>query len=106
MIKNIYSQSFIDSNLNHLRAQFRNTEVQLIINILKNLHSPSASKLQKLTLYIDVGLEEAQSNLMYLNILFHFCKNLNIVEDVENSVTETLLLILFIWIESPFYSTK
>ena len=98
--------SFIDSDLNHLYAQFRNTEVQLIIHILKNLYSPSASKLQELTVYIDIGLAEAQSNLMYLNILLHFCKNLNILEDVENSITEALLLILFIWTESPFYSTK
>ncbi|KAK9305252.1 hypothetical protein QLX08_003682 [Tetragonisca angustula] len=94
------------SDLNHLYAQFRNTEVQLIIHILKNLYSPSASKLQELTVYIDIGLAEAQSNLMYLNILLHFCKNLNILEDVENSITEALLLILFIWTESPFYSTK
>ncbi|KAF3423351.1 hypothetical protein E2986_06295 [Frieseomelitta varia] len=30
----------------------------------------------------------------------------NAKQDVENSVTEALLLILFIWTESPFYSTK
>ncbi|KOX73845.1 Dynein-1-beta heavy chain, flagellar inner arm I1 complex [Melipona quadrifasciata] len=94
------------SDLNHLHAQFRNIEVQMIINILKNSHSPSASKLQELFVYIDIGLKEAQSNLMYLNILLHFCKNLNILEDVENSLTEALFLILFIWTESPFYSTK
>ncbi|KAK9305251.1 hypothetical protein QLX08_003682 [Tetragonisca angustula] len=30
----------------------------------------------------------------------------NAKQDVENSITEALLLILFIWTESPFYSTK
>nr|XP_033195881.1 dynein-1-beta heavy chain, flagellar inner arm I1 complex-like [Bombus vancouverensis nearcticus] len=94
------------SNLNHLCTQLLNTEVRLIIDILKNLHSPSASELEKLTIHIDARLEEASSNLMYLNILLRFCKNLNIPEDVENSVTEALLLILFIWTESSFYSTK
>ncbi|CAL7936455.1 unnamed protein product [Xylocopa violacea] len=56
------------SNLNHLHAQLLNPEVRLIINILKDLHSPCA-------------------------------------KDTENSITEALLLILFIWAESPFYST-
>lgn len=92
--------------MNLLNTQLLNTEVRLIVDILKNLHSPSANELEKTTVYIDTGLKEASSNLMYLNILLRFCKNLKVPEDVENSVTEALLLILFIWTESPFYSTK
>lgn len=106
LIKSICFEFLVDSNLNHLCTQLLNTEVRLIIDILKNLHSPSASELEKLTIHIDARLEEASSNLMYLNILLRFCKNLNIPEDVENFVTEALLLILFIWTESSFYSTK
>lgn len=102
-IKNIF---FIGSNLNLLRTQFLNIEVQLIIDILKNLRSPSAFKLEELIMYTDTKFEEASSNLIYLNIIFNFCKNLQIPDNIENSVTEILLLILFVWTESPFYSNK
>lgn len=77
----------------------------MIINILKNLRSLSAKKFEELTMRIETGLKDTSSNLMYLNILFDFCKNLNVPEDTENSVTEALFLILFIWTESPFYKT-
>ncbi|XP_076760256.1 uncharacterized protein LOC143428883 isoform X2 [Xylocopa sonorina] len=93
------------SNLNHLRGQLLNPEVQLILNILKDLHSPCASKLEEIITHIDTGLKESSSNLLYLNILLNFCKNLNLPEDTDNSLTEALLLILFVWTESPFYST-
>lgn len=94
------------SNLNLLHTQFLNIEVQLIVDILKNLRSPSAFKLKELIMYADTKFEEASSNLIYLNIVFNFCKNLQIPDNIENFVTEVLLLILFIWIESPFYSHK
>ncbi|XP_054006521.1 dynein axonemal heavy chain 2 isoform X1 [Hylaeus anthracinus] len=92
-------------NLAYLNAQLLNPEVQLIIKILGNLCSLSANKFQELTKHIEKGLKETSSNLMYLNILLDFCKNLTVPEDAENSITEALLLILFIWIESPFYNT-
>lgn len=57
-------------------------------------------------MYTDIKFEEASSNLIYLNIVFNFCKNLQIPDNIENSLTELLLLMLFIWIESPFYSNK
>ncbi|XP_076292448.1 uncharacterized protein LOC143214848 [Lasioglossum baleicum] len=93
------------SNLNYLRAQLLNPEVQLISNILRNCRSLNVDKLEKLAKCIERGIKEADSNLMYLNIMLDFCKNLNVPEDAENSITEALLLILFIWIEAPFYST-
>ncbi|CAK9826243.1 Dynein-1-beta heavy chain, flagellar inner arm I1 complex [Anthophora retusa] len=93
------------ANLKYLRTQLLNVEVRSIIDILKSLHSPNASTLVELTSRINEKLEETSSNLTYLNILNNFCKNLNIPEDVENSVTEALLLVLYIWAESPFYST-
>lgn len=67
---------------------------------------PSAFKLKELIMYTDIKFEEASSNLIYLNIVFNFCKNLQIPDNIENSLTELLLLMLFIWIESPFYSNK
>ncbi|XP_034171675.2 uncharacterized protein LOC117600394 [Osmia lignaria lignaria] len=93
------------SNLNQLRDQLLNPEVRFIIELLNDLRSPMASKFEELTKHVDAKLKETSSNLMYLNILNNFCKDLNIPEDAENSVTEALLLILFIWTESSFYSS-
>ncbi|KZC07510.1 Dynein-1-beta heavy chain, flagellar inner arm I1 complex [Dufourea novaeangliae] len=92
-------------NLNYLRAQLVNPEVRSIINILRNFRSFSLDKFEKLAKHIETRIEEISSNLMYLNILLDFCKNLNVPEDAETSITEALLLILYIWIEAPFYHT-
>ncbi|XP_076619318.1 uncharacterized protein LOC143340847 [Colletes latitarsis] len=94
------------SNLSYLNAQLLNSEVRLIIDTLRNLRSLSVNKFEKLAKHIQIGLKETSSNLMYLSILLDLCKHLNILEDPENSITEALLLILFIWAESPFYNTK
>ncbi|XP_026668920.1 dynein-1-beta heavy chain, flagellar inner arm I1 complex [Ceratina calcarata] len=93
------------SNFNHLRTQLLNPEVRLIIDILENLNSPTARKLNELTAQIDRGLKESSSNVTYLNVLRDFCKDLKVPEDAKNSVMDALLLILLIWTESPFYST-
>lgn len=60
--------------------------------------------MKRLIADIDAGLKETSSNLMYLNILRDSCKNIKVTEDVENSMTDAVLLILFIWSDSPFYS--
>ncbi|XP_078047974.1 uncharacterized protein LOC144475700 [Augochlora pura] len=93
------------SNLNYLRAQLQNPEVRLISDILRNCRSLSVNKFEKLSKRIDRGLEQVTSNLKYLNIMLDFCKNLKIPDDAENSITDALLLILFIWMEAPFYNT-
>ena len=92
------------SNLNYLHAQLLNPEVRLIIDILGSLRSPSVNKFQVLSQRIATRLKESSSNLAHLYILFDCFKSLNVPEDTENSVTEALLLILFIWTESPFYN--
>ncbi|XP_043261847.1 dynein-1-beta heavy chain, flagellar inner arm I1 complex-like isoform X2 [Colletes gigas] len=94
------------SNLNYLNAQLLNPEVRSIIDTLRNLRSLSVNKFEKLARHIRIGLKETSSNLTYLNVLLDLCKRLNIFGDPENSITEALLLILFIWAESPFYNTK
>ncbi|XP_076676732.1 uncharacterized protein LOC143373392 isoform X2 [Andrena cerasifolii] len=92
------------SNLNYLRAQLLNPEVRLVIDILRSLRSSSVDKFEVLTQRIATRLKESSSNLTHLYILFDCFKSLNVPEDTENSVTEALLLILFIWTESPFYN--
>ncbi|XP_076176058.1 uncharacterized protein LOC143151119 isoform X3 [Ptiloglossa arizonensis] len=90
-------------NLNYLKTQLLNPEVRSIIDILRNLRSVSVNKFDELARHIKERLKETLSNLTYLNILLDFCKNLTVPENSENSITEVLLLILFIWTESPFY---
>ncbi|XP_076236359.1 uncharacterized protein LOC143180489 [Calliopsis andreniformis] len=91
------------SNLKYLQVQIANSKIESIIETLKNVRSLNANKFQELAMNIKIGLKEASSNLKYLNVFFDFCKTLNVPDDVENSITEALFLILFIWMESSFY---
>nr|XP_031834936.1 dynein heavy chain 2, axonemal isoform X2 [Nomia melanderi] len=93
------------SNLNYLRTQFLNPEVRFICDVLRNFRSLNVHKFEELAKHIEEEIQQVASNLMYLNVMLDFCKDLNIPEDAENSVTKALLLILFIWMEAPFYST-
>ncbi|XP_018308876.1 dynein-1-beta heavy chain, flagellar inner arm I1 complex [Mycetomoellerius zeteki] len=59
---------------------------------------------QLLKLQLCENLEQASSNIMYLNILSEACKNLKCPGEIEKPIMKILLLILFIWTESPFYN--
>ncbi|KAG7206140.1 hypothetical protein KM043_003532 [Ampulex compressa] len=93
-------------NLKYLHAQLLDKEVQSIVQILRNVCLPSAEAFQNLIACLQTSLTEATSNLVYLNIISESCKSLNAPEDVETAITEILLLIIFIWAESPFYNTS
>ncbi|XP_046826001.1 dynein-1-beta heavy chain, flagellar inner arm I1 complex-like isoform X1 [Vespa crabro] len=96
--KNIYD------NLNSLNNQLSNNEVQAIIQLLKNMNSSSVESFPIFIRKLQETLMESSSNLIYLNILSEYCTNLCISDNIEANVTKILLLILLIWVESPFYS--
>ncbi|XP_011064281.1 PREDICTED: dynein-1-beta heavy chain, flagellar inner arm I1 complex [Acromyrmex echinatior] len=91
-------------NLRCLHDQLSNMKIQSILHLLENVCSPSIDSFQLLTLQLCESLEQAASNIMYLNILSEACKNLKCPNEIEKPIMKILLLILFIWTESPFYN--
>ncbi|XP_018363273.1 PREDICTED: dynein-1-beta heavy chain, flagellar inner arm I1 complex-like [Trachymyrmex cornetzi] len=91
-------------NLCCLHDQLSNMEIQSMLHLLENVCSPSVDSFQLLTLQLCESLKQAASNIMYLNILSEACKNLKCPSEIEKPIMKILLLILFIWTESPFYN--
>ncbi|KAI4488384.1 hypothetical protein M0804_005232 [Polistes exclamans] len=96
--KNVYD------NLNSLNHQLSNNEVQGIFKLLRNINSSSVESFPMDIKQIQKALIESSSNLIYLNILSEYCTNLFISNNIEINTTKIFLLILVIWVESPFYS--
>lgn len=95
---------FLDFNLCSLRDQLLNQGIQSILRFLERVRSSSVDSFHHLTLQLHQGLEQAASNMTYLNILSEACYDLKCPDEFEAPVTKILLLILFIWTESPFYN--
>ncbi|XP_024873902.1 dynein-1-beta heavy chain, flagellar inner arm I1 complex-like isoform X2 [Temnothorax curvispinosus] len=80
-------------------------EIRSIVHLLENVCSPSVDSFQLLTLQLRKGVEQAASNITYLNILSEACNNLKCPSEIEEKpMMKILFLILFIWTESPFYN--
>ncbi|XP_011874784.1 PREDICTED: dynein-1-beta heavy chain, flagellar inner arm I1 complex isoform X2 [Vollenhovia emeryi] len=91
-------------NLCCLHDQLSSTEIRSILHLLKNVCSPSVDSFQLLTLQLREELEQAASNITYLNVLSEACNNLKCPGEIEEPVMKILFLILFIWTESSFYN--
>ncbi|KAL6420158.1 hypothetical protein ACFW04_014096 [Cataglyphis niger] len=91
-------------NLCFLHDQLSSEEIQSILRLLENVHSPSVDSFQHLILQLHEGLEQAASNVEYLKVLSEACNDLKCPNEIEESITKILLLILFIWTECPFYN--
>lgn len=89
-----------------MHDQLSSEEIQSILCLLENVHSPSVDSFQLLTIQLHEGLEQAASNVAYLNVLSKACNDLKCPNEIEAPMTKILLLILFIWTESPFYNTS
>lgn len=72
--------------------------------MLEDVRSPSVDSFQLLTLLLREGLQQAASNITYLNVLSEACDNLKCPDEIEKPMMKILFLILFIWTESPFYN--
>lgn len=71
---------------------------------MEDIRSPTMDSLRHLTLQLNEGINQATSNVTYLRILSEACNDLNCPDEIEEPITRILLLILFIWTESPFYN--
>lgn len=87
-----------------MHNQLSSEEIQSILHLLENVHSPSVDSFHFLTLQLHERLEQAGSNVTYLNILSDACNDLKCPIEIEEPITKILLLILFVWTESPFYN--
>ncbi|XP_077278026.1 uncharacterized protein LOC143906094 isoform X2 [Temnothorax americanus] len=93
-------------NLCCLHHQLSSMEIRAIVHLLENVRSPSVDSFQLLTFQLCKGLEQAASNITYLNILSEACNNLKCPSEIEKPMMKILFLILFIWTESPFYNAS
>lgn len=95
---------FADFNLCCLHDQLSSMEIQSILHMLENVCSPSVDSFQLLTLLLHKELQQAASNITYLNVLSEACNNLKCPGEIEKPMMRILFLILFIWTESSFYN--
>lgn len=84
-----------------------NVNVLNIVEKLENVQFTSIKQFHDLTTSLESAIDEAVSNIDYLNLLTDPCTlKLEIPEIKEDQVSEILHLISFIWLESPFYNSK
>lgn len=81
-----------------------NKNVTTIISKLENLRSTSIKQFKQLLEEIKLRIEEASTNITYLNILLEACNEIQKPADIEVHVSKIILLLIFIKSVSPFYS--
>ncbi|XP_052739543.1 dynein axonemal heavy chain 2 [Bicyclus anynana] len=96
-------------NLNALVYQLKNPAVKHITKILVTTHSTFIHQFQSLCDEILFKIEEATSNIEYLQIIKQPCAVLECVVDPDEickHVPNIINLFRFIWMESPHYNSE
>ncbi|XP_066137784.1 dynein axonemal heavy chain 2 [Euwallacea fornicatus] len=96
-------------NLLGLNYQLENEIIKHLCNILSAVQSSYVKQFRALAEEIIHNVEEAKSNIEYLNILVDPCEKLAILKhpaDFPTLFPKILNLIRYIWMNSPYYNTK
>ncbi|XP_063992715.1 dynein axonemal heavy chain 2-like [Diachasmimorpha longicaudata] len=96
-------------NLCALNYQLQSPAVDRILNILKTSDSTYFRPFMSLHREINGDIEEAKSNITFLEILRDASAGLNNcynLEDISKHILRILHLFRFIWLNSPFYNTQ
>ncbi|XP_046595863.1 dynein-1-beta heavy chain, flagellar inner arm I1 complex isoform X1 [Neodiprion lecontei] len=93
-------------NLRGLQSQLQHDAIISIVRKLENVKFTSIRQFYDLNKSVQSSIDEAVSNINYLNLLSDPCKSLAIPEIQDEQITEILHLIGYIWLESPFFNTK
>ncbi|XP_046747328.1 dynein-1-beta heavy chain, flagellar inner arm I1 complex isoform X2 [Diprion similis] len=93
-------------NLRGLRSQLQNDGVICIVEKLENVKFTSIRQFYDLSKSLQSAIDEAVSNINYLDLLSDPCTALEIPEIRDEQIAEILHLIGYIWLESPFFNTK
>lgn len=89
-----------------LHNQLTNKSVLSIVEKLENVRSASVKQYNPLVGEVQGLLNEATSNIAYLNLLEEFSAGFEIPDGIEDYATRIFLLIRFIGRESPFYNSR
>ncbi|KAJ0175845.1 hypothetical protein K1T71_009004 [Dendrolimus kikuchii] len=96
-------------NLNALAYQLKNPAVKHITKILVTTHSTFIHQFQSLCDEITQKIDEATSNIEYLQVIKQPCAILECVidpDEIAKHVPQIINLFRFIWMESPNYNSE
>ncbi|XP_066252128.1 LOW QUALITY PROTEIN: dynein axonemal heavy chain 2 [Euwallacea similis] len=96
-------------NLLGLNYQLENETIKHLCNILSTVQSSYVKQFRTLAEEIIHNVEEAKSNIEYLNVLVEPCEKLASLKhpaDFPMLFPKILNLIRYIWMKSPYYNTK
>ncbi|XP_039277425.1 dynein heavy chain 2, axonemal [Nilaparvata lugens] len=96
-------------NLNLIRVQLDNENVQFLIKILTTAQSPDVQQLESVSDDLDDALDEAVSNFQFLHILEESANALMAVEDPKDLIPllpKAFFNIKLILESSPYYDTR
>ena len=96
------------NDLSDLSKQLEEDDVIKITEILHKAKSSYVRPFKKLAIQIVLGSKQAQSNLMFLNLLIKPCENLlkTSPKHIPNLLDEIIMIIRVIWTDSEFYNTR
>ena len=96
------------NDLSDLSEQLEEEDVIKITEILHKAKSSYVRPFKKLAIQIVLGSKQAQSNLMFLNLLIKPCENLlkTSPKNIPNLLDEIIMIIRVIWTDSEFYNTR
>ena len=83
--------------------QISGENVKKVIKKLETLGSTSISQFKSLFEETKIKIEEALANTSYLKILLGACNEIKEPEDIEIHISDILLLLRFIHLDSSFY---
>ncbi|XP_044753245.1 dynein axonemal heavy chain 2 [Coccinella septempunctata] len=95
-------------NLRGLSYQLENKGLKQVCDILVAVQSTYVRQFLVLVDEIKYNVEEAKSNIEYLQVLREPCMILNDADDpsrIPENIPNILQLVRFIWLNSPFYNT-
>ncbi|CAG9772859.1 unnamed protein product [Ceutorhynchus assimilis] len=96
-------------NLLGLNYQLDNRNLKHLCNILSAVQSTYVKQFRVLAEKIIHNVEEAKSNIEYLNVILEPCKKLDSLSypaEYPALMPTILNLIRYIWMKSPYYNTK
>ena len=99
---------FVDEVLQGLHVQLHHDDFEKIMAILRRSQSVYMKQLQELSNECDHEMEEAKSNIEYLQLIVRPCKALESSgspADVAIQLPQIFHLFRFIWLNSKYYNT-
>lgn len=93
-----------DENLACISEQLKSNRLRSIVERLIKVQSPSVKLLKLLAKRVDEALDQAKSNLSFLDIILEHCRTFNEPGQIQQCLPTILLVVRFVWSESTYYN--